>query len=72
MTAGDCLLVERADGYFDLFKVLPNGTRCAIYRGIVDAHIARRLAMAKLEPHGRAVYFKDESEPDSKIRRLAL
>jgi hypothetical protein len=71
MTRGDCLVIERADGCFDLFKLLPNGTRHPVYRSIADHHVARRLAVAKLGPQGRAVYYKDESEPDAAIRLLA-
>jgi hypothetical protein len=70
MTNGDCLLIERVDGSFDLFKVLPNGTRHPVYRNISDHRLARRLADARLGPHGRDVYYKDESDPDSAIRLL--
>ncbi len=70
MTGGDCLVIERADGRFDLFKLTPSGARHPIYRDISDQHVARRLAIAKVGPHGRDVFFKDESEPDSAIRLL--
>jgi hypothetical protein len=70
MTSGDCLLIERADGSFDLFKLVLNGTRQPVHRNISDHAVARRLAEAKLAPHGRDVYYKDESEPDSAIRLL--
>ncbi len=70
MTSGDCLLIENANGSFDLFKLLPDGNRHPVCRGIGDPHVARRLAVAKLAPHGREVFYKDEAEPDSAIRRL--
>lgn len=70
MSGGDCLLIERANGNFDLFELSPNGTRHPVYRNISDPHVAKRLAMAKLGPKGGDVYYKDESEPDSAIRLL--
>jgi len=69
MSAGDCLLIERANGGFDLFTLADNGTRHPVFRDISDSEVATRLAIAKLGPHG-GVYYKDESEPDSAIRLL--
>jgi len=70
MVVGDCLVIERSDGSFDLFTIEADGARRPVYQNIADHHVAMRLAMAKLGPHGGEVHYKDESEPDSAIRRL--
>jgi hypothetical protein len=40
MMSGDCLLIAKADGGFDLLKLAPNGTRHPVYHNITDHHVA--------------------------------
>jgi hypothetical protein len=68
MTSGDCLVTERADGRYDVFKVATNGTPQPIRRDITDGLMAWLIAHTKLAPTGREVYFKHQAEPDSAIR----
>ena len=68
MTSGDCLVIARHDGLFDVFKLWAEGSRQRVDLEIVDRHAALRIARTRLEPDGSAVYFKEEAEPDSAIR----
>jgi hypothetical protein len=68
MTSGDCLVVQRTDGLFAVYKVWANGARQPVRNHIPNCrdawHIARRL----LAPDREDVYFKEAEEPDSAIR----
>ncbi len=68
ITSGDCLVVERADGKFDVYKVWAEGARQCVRHGIADRSSAGRIAHTLLTPDGEMVYFKHASEPDSAIR----
>jgi hypothetical protein len=68
MTSGDCLVIERDDGRFDVFEIATNGAHLPVHRNISDSHTAWKIANAKLEPNGRDVYYKHESEPTSAVR----
>jgi hypothetical protein len=71
MTSGDCLVVARNDGGFDVFKLWAEGARQRVDVDIADSQTALRIARARLEPDGGAVYFKEEAEPDAAIRPYA-
>jgi hypothetical protein len=68
ITSGDCLVVERADGRFDVYKVWAEGARQCVRHGIADRSSASQIAHTLLTPDGETVYFKEASEPDSAIR----
>jgi hypothetical protein len=68
MTSGDCLVVERTDGEFDIYKVWAEGARQCVRHGISDRSTAAHIANKLLVPDGENVYFKEASEPDSAIR----
>ena len=68
MTSGDCLVVERADGKFEIYKVWAEGARQCVRHGISDRSTAAHIAQKLLVPDGEMVYFKKASEPDSAIR----
>jgi hypothetical protein len=38
MTSGDCLVIERDDGRFDVFKIATNGAHLPVHRNISDSH----------------------------------
>ena len=67
MTSGDCLVVERTDGLFEVYKVWAEGAR-QLRDTISDRHRACQIARILLAPDGEAVYFKAAGEPDSAIR----
>lgn len=69
MTSGDCLVTERPDGRYDVFKVATNGRTQPIRRDITDGMMAWLIAQTRLGPHGHEVFFKHATEPDSAIRR---
>ena len=68
MTSGDCLVVERTDGKFEIYKVWAEGARQCVRHGISDRSTAAHIALKLLVPDGEMVYFKRASEPDSAIR----
>ena len=68
MTSGDCLVIARSDGRFDVFKLWAEGARQPIDVDLTDEQSAWQVARARLVPDGGAVYYKDEREPDSSIR----
>jgi hypothetical protein len=68
MRRGDCLVIEKRNGRFDVFKLPARGEREAIRQDIYDGSTAWLIASAKLKPDGHEVYFKHEAEPDSAIR----
>jgi hypothetical protein len=68
ITSGDCLVVERTDGKFDVYKVWAEGARQCVRHGISDRSTATHIAQRLLVPDGEMVYFKEASEPDSEIR----
>ncbi len=72
MSSGDCLVIARADGRFDVFKLWAEGARQRLDQDITDGQSAWRMAQARLSPDGVAVYYKDEREPDSAIRPFQL
>jgi hypothetical protein len=67
MTSGDCLVVERADGVFEVYKVWTEGAR-QLRDTIADRERACQIARILLSPDGETVYFKAAGEPDSAIR----
>jgi hypothetical protein len=67
MTSGDCLVVERADGLFEVYKVLKEGAR-HLRDTVTDRERACQIARVLLSPDGETVYFKVAGEPDSAIR----
>ena len=67
MTSGDCLVVERADGVFEVYKVCADGNR-QLKDTIADRERACQIARILLSPDGETVYFKAAGEPDSAIR----
>jgi hypothetical protein len=67
MTSGDCLVVERADGVFEVYKVWKEGAR-QLRDTIADRERACQIARILLSPDGETVYFKAAGEPDSAIR----
>jgi hypothetical protein len=68
MTSGDCLVVERNDGLFEVYKVWANGALQPISDSVTDRRTAWQVARTKLSPDGEAIYFKEAGEPDSAIR----
>jgi hypothetical protein len=68
MTSGDCLVVERHDGLFEVYKVWANGARQPVSHGISGRRAAWQVARTKLAPDGDTVYFKEAGQPDSEIR----
>jgi hypothetical protein len=68
ITSGDCLIVERADGLFDVYKVWAEGARQHVRDAIADRSTACHVARTLLIPDGETVYFKRADEPDSAIR----
>jgi hypothetical protein len=68
MTNGDCLVIARHDGRFEVFKLWAEGARQRIDMEIEDTQTAWQVAHTRLEPDGSAVYYKEETEPDSEIR----
>lgn len=68
MASGDCLVVERQDGLFEVYKVWANGARQPVTDGISDRQAALQVARTKLVPDGDAVFFKEAGQPDSAIR----
>ena len=67
MTSGDCLVVERADGVFEVYKVSADGNR-QLRDTIADRERACQIARILLSPDGETVYLKAAGEPDSAIR----
>jgi hypothetical protein len=67
MTSGDCLVVERTDGLFEVYKVWAEGAR-QLRDTIGDLQRACQIARILLRPDGETVYFKAAGEPDSAIR----
>jgi hypothetical protein len=67
MTSGDCLVVERADGVFEVYKVCADGNR-QLKDTIADRERACQIARILLSPGGETVYLKAAGEPDSAIR----
>jgi len=67
MTSGDCLVVERTDGLFEIYKIWAEGAR-QLRDTIADRHRACTIARILLSPDGETVYFKAAEEPDSAIR----
>jgi hypothetical protein len=68
MKIGDCLVIEKRNGRFDVFKLPPKGERESIRQDIYDGSTAWLIASAKTEAKSHKVYFKHEAEPDSAIR----
>jgi hypothetical protein len=68
MTSGDCLVVERPDGLFEVYKVWANGARQPIRDPLADRDTACQVARTLLSPDGQMVYFKEAGQPDSAIR----
>jgi len=68
MTTGDCLVVQRTDGLFAVYKVWANGARQPVKNHIRDRRAAWQTAHTLLAPGGESVYFKEAGEPDSAIR----
>src|SRR5262245_47092621 len=68
MTSGDCLVVERTDGLYEIYKVWANGARQPVKDSVIDRQTAWQVARTMLAPDGEAVYFKRAEEPDSAIR----
>jgi hypothetical protein len=68
MTSGDCLVVKRSDGLFEVYKVWAGGARQPVSDSISDRRAAWQLASSLLTPDGETVYFKEAGEPDSAIR----
>ena len=68
ITSGDCLVVERSDGKFDVYKVWAEGARQCVKDAIADRRTACQIARKLLVPDGETVYFKEAAEPDSAIR----
>ena len=68
MTSGDCLVISRSDGRFDVFKVWAEGARQPVHGDTGDRLTAWQVAHTLLDPEGGIVYYKDEAEPDSAIR----
>ena len=67
MTSGDCLVVERKDGLFDIYKVWAEGAR-QLRDTIGDRQRACQIARILLSPDGETVYFRGAGEPESAIR----
>jgi hypothetical protein len=67
ITSGDCLVVERTDGLFEVYKVWADGAR-QLRETIADRQRACQIARILLTPDGETVYFKAAKEPDSAIR----
>jgi hypothetical protein len=68
MTSGDCLVVQRTDGLFAVYKVRANGARLPVKNHIPNRREAWQIARSLLAPDGEGVYFKEVGEPDSTIR----
>ena len=68
MGVGDCLVTERSDGRFDVFKLSVSGVPQPIRRDIGDPLMAWLLAQTKLFPNGHDVYYKRQEDPDSAVR----
>ena len=68
ITSGDCLVVQRSDGLFDVYKVWAEGARQRVRDAIADRSTACQVARTLLIPDGETVYFKRAEEPDSAIR----
>jgi hypothetical protein len=68
MTSGDCLVIARNDGGYDVFKLWAEGARQRVNVDTTERQKALQVARKQLEPDGNAVYFKEEAEPDSAIR----
>ncbi len=71
ITSGDCLVIARNDGGFDVFKLWAEGARQRVDVDITDSQTALQVARARLDPDGGAIYFKEEAEPDAAIRPYA-
>ena len=67
IASGDCLVVERKDGLFDIYKVWAEGAR-QLRDTIGDRQRACQIARILLSPDGETVYFKGAGEPESAIR----
>jgi hypothetical protein len=68
MTSGDCLVIARNDGGFDVYKLWAHGARQRVNVDTTERRTALQVALKQLTPDGTAVYFKEEAEPDSAIR----
>jgi len=68
MESGACLVVERIDGLFEVYKVWADGARQAVSHGISYRRAAWEVAKSKLVPDGDAIYCKEAAQPDSEIR----
>jgi hypothetical protein len=68
MSSGDCLVTERLDGRFDVFKLSISGVPQPIRRDISDPRMAWLVAQTKLFPNGHDVYYKRQGEPDTAVR----
>jgi hypothetical protein len=68
MTSGDCLVIARNDGGFDVFKLWAHCARQRVNVDTTERQMALQVARQQLAPDGNAVYFKEEAEPDSAIR----
>jgi hypothetical protein len=68
IASGDCLIVARSDGRYEVFKVWAKGARQPVHGDTADRLTAWQVAQTLLDPEGGAVYYKHEAEPDSAIR----
>jgi hypothetical protein len=68
MKSGDCLVIEKRNCRFDVFRLVTRDEREPIRQDIYDGGTAWLIASAQAESEGHTVYFKHEAEPDSAIR----
>ncbi len=68
MKAGDCLLVEKTNRRFDVFKIVADGARELIHQDAPNIYRAARIARENLAPDGCEIFYKHDAEPDSAIR----
>lgn len=69
-SAGDTLVVAKSDGRAEVFRLDDSGQWTAMRNGtdVSDAHTAWTIARANFGPGGSKVWFRLESESDSKIQ----
>lgn len=68
MTNGDCLIVAKANGRFDVFMILVDGSRESVRENISDIHSARKIARITIDHGDHDVFHIRQHEPDSPIK----
>jgi hypothetical protein len=68
MTIGDCLVVQRTDGLFAVYKLRADGARQPVKNHIPDSREAWKIARRLRADDGEGVYFQEAGEPDTAIR----